>query len=151
MFQRRMLIVASRLQNANLHAPRLFSLSKKQQEEGQQDGQVGSTTATIGQSGGITERANKLGLRQTNAATSATIDFDTIAINLKNKSIKHKQSCINKIRRNFIYIAFLLYLLVGTLFYMYDKGNEVHGILAYYQAITIGFSVGLGTKDPDFM
>jgi hypothetical protein len=42
-------------------------------------------------------------------------------------------------------------LLVGTLFYMFDRGNEVHGILAYYQAITIGFSVGLGTKDPDFM
>jgi len=75
-----MLIVASRLQNANLHAPRLFSLSKKQQEEeGQptQQQQDGSTTATIGQSGGITE-----------------VDFDTIAINLKNKSIKHKQSCV---------------------------------------------------------
>jgi hypothetical protein len=148
MFQRRMLIVASRLQNANLHAPRLFSLSKKQQEEeGQptQQQQDGSTTATIGQSGGITERINKLGAR------TNVVDFDTIAINLKNKSIKHKQSCINKIRRNFIYIAFLLYLLVGTLFYMFDRGNEVHGILAYYQAITIGFSVGLGTKDPDFM
>lgn len=48
-------------------------------------------------------------------------------------------------------MAFLLYLAAGTLFYAYDPGNEVYGILAYYQAITIGFSVGLGTKDPNFL
>jgi hypothetical protein len=104
----------------------------------QQDG----STTTIGHSGGITERINNV---------SATLDFDTIALNLKNKSIQKSQSCMDKLRRNFIYVAFVLYLLVGTLFYMYDPGNEVHGILAYYQAITIGFSVGLGTKDPAFM
>jgi hypothetical protein len=142
MFQRRMLLVASRLQNANLTAPKLFSLKKDNEEPIPPPQQQDGSTTTIGHSGGITERINNV---------SATLDFDTIALNLKNKSIQKSQSCMDKLRRNFIYVAFVLYLLVGTLFYMYDPGNEVHGILAYYQAITIGFSVGLGTKDPAFM
>mmetsp|Transcript_39144 Transcript_39144/g.57756 ORF Transcript_39144/g.57756 Transcript_39144/m.57756 type:complete len:508 (-) Transcript_39144:6-1529(-) len=131
MFQRRMILVANRLPNAQLKAPQLFS--KKKQQQQQQQEQPPATTSNNG---------------------DTTTDFDAIALNLRNKSRsshQRTQSCLNKIRRNFIYVAFVLYLLVGTLFYMYDPGNEVHGVLAYYQAITIGFSVGLGTKDPTFV
>mmetsp|Transcript_5987 Transcript_5987/g.12734 ORF Transcript_5987/g.12734 Transcript_5987/m.12734 type:complete len:528 (+) Transcript_5987:176-1759(+) len=149
MIQRRMILVASRLPNAQLKAPQLFSKKKQQQEQPPATPSTDGDTTTIEQGGGIsTERRNNFSRQQ------ATKDFDTIALNLRKKSRsshQRTQSCLNKIRRNFIYVAFFLYLLVGTLFYMYDPGNEVHGVLAYYQAITIGFSVGLGTKDPTFV
>ena len=113
------------------------------QQDAQQ--QQGESSTVVDQGGErVTERIYNNYGRQVS-------DFDTIAHSLKNKSIRHRQTLLAKIQRNFIYIAFVVYLLIGTLFYMYDPGNEVHGILAYYQAITIGFSVGLGTKDPTFV
>ena len=149
MFQRRMIQVASRLQNTQLHAPQLFSSQKKQQQpDHPQHGDAQGDATAIGQGGDgaiATERISNFSRQQ------AKIEFDTIALNLRNKSLTHRRTFFNKIRQHFIYWVFLLYLLAGTLFYMFDPGNEVHGILAYYQAITIGFSVGLGTKDPSFL
>ena len=142
MFQRRMLIVASRLQNTQLSAPKLFSFTNKEQQEQQQN------NVEEGMSNHNQRGVNHDGRRGGG-------DFDTLAMSLRNitrrKERQRRQSLLNKLRQNIIYIAFLLYLFIGILFYMYDPGNEVRGILAYYQAITIGFSVGLGTKDPDFV
>jgi hypothetical protein len=140
-----MLIVASRLQNAQLSAPKLFSMNKRDDPQQDAQQQQGESSTIVDQGGErVIERIYNNYGRQVS-------DFDTIAHNLKNKSIRHRQTFLAKIRRHFIYIAFVVYLLIGTLFYMYDPGNEVHGILAYYQAITIGFSVGVGTKDPTFV
>ena len=163
MFQRRMIIVANRLQNTQLHAPQLFSRKKKQQQQPptnenqpptfqHNDAQDDSANIELGDADGgaiTTERINNF----SSPHQQTKIDFDTIALNLRKKSLNRQrtQSFLNKIRRHFIYVVFVLYLLVGTLFYMYDPGNEVDGVLAYYQAITIGFSVGLGTKDPEFL
>ena len=151
MFQRRMIQVASRLQNAQLSSPQLFS-RKQQRADPQQDGEQEGDTTTIGWGDGATERINNVSDQQ------SKIDFNTIALNLRNRSLKKHQRrqsirFLKNIRRKnyFIYVVFLLYLAAGTLFYAYDPGNEVYGILAYYQAITIGFSVGLGTKDPNFL
>jgi len=156
MFQRRMLMVASRLQNTQLHAPKLFSFNDKEQQQQQQQQQgsaqeqqqnnVEEGMPNHNQRGGSGNRNNHGGRRGGG-------DFDTLAMSLRNitRRKERRQSLLNKLRQNMIYVAFLLYLLTGILFYMYDPGNEVRGILAYYQAITIGFSVGLGTKDPDFV
>ena len=141
MFQRRMLMVASRLQNTQLHAPKLFSFTNKQQQQQQQNN--------------VEEGMSNHNQRGVNHHGRRGGDFDTLAMSLRNitrrKERQRRQSLLIKLRQNIIYIVFLLYLLTGILFYMYDPGNEVRGILAYYQAITIGFSVGLGTKDPDFV
>jgi hypothetical protein len=147
-----MIQVASRLQNAQLSSPQLFS-RKQQRADPQQDGEQEGDTTTIGRGDGATERINNVSIDQ-----QSKIDFNTIALNLRNRSLKKHQRrqsirFLKNIRRKnyFIYVVFLLYLAAGTLFYAYDPGNEVYGILAYYQAITIGFSVGLGTKDPTFL
>ena len=142
MFQRRMIQVASRLQNTQLTAPKLFSSKKKQQQPDPQQGD--NTTIERGDGAITTERINNVSRQQTK------IDFNTIALNLRKKSLTNRR-LLDKLRQNFIYVVFVLYLVAGTLFYMFDPGNEVHGILAYYQAITIGFSVGLGTKNPNFV
>ena len=149
MFQRRMLMVASRLQNTQLSAPKLFSFTnKEQQQQGSAQEQQQQNNVEEGMSNHNQRGVNNHGRRGGD-------NFDTLAMSLRNitrrKERQRRQSILNKLRQNIIYIAFLLYLLIGILFYMYDPGNEVRGILAYYQAITIGFSVGLGTKDPDFV
>ena len=155
MFQRRMLMVASRLQNTQLSAPKLFSFTNKEQqqqdedsaqEQQQQQNNVEEGMSNLNQrGGGDSGNRNNHGRRRG--------DFDTLAMSLRNRTRKQqrRQSLLNKLRQNYIYVVFLLYLLTGILFYMYDPGNEMGVILAYYQAITIGFSVGLGTKDPDFV
>ena len=155
MFQRRMLMVASRLQNTQLSAPKLFSYTNKEQqqqdedsaqEQQQQQNNVEEGMSNLNQrGGGDSGNRNNHGRRRG--------DFDTLAMSLRNRTRKQqrRQSLLNKLRQNYIYVVFLLYLLTGILFYMYDPGNEMGVILAYYQAITIGFSVGLGTKDPDFV
>jgi hypothetical protein len=145
MFQRRMLMVASRLQNTQLHAPKLFPFTNKEQQ------QHGS--AQEQQQNNVEEGMSNHNQRGNHHGRKGGGDFDTLAMSLRNitRRKERRQSLLNKLRQNMIYIVFLLYLLTGILFYMYDPGNEVRGILAYYQAITIGFSVGLGTKDPDFV
>ena len=152
MFQRRMLMVASRLQNTQLHAPKLFSFTNKEQQQqgsAQEQQQQQQNNVEVRISNHNQQRNNHHGRRRNGD------NFDTLAMSLRNithrKERQRRQSILNKLRQNIIYIVFLLYLLTGILFYMYDPGNEVRGILAYYQAITIGFSVGLGTKDPDFV
>ena len=155
MFQRRMLMVASRLQNTQLSAPKLFSFTNKEQqqqqdsaqEQQQQQNNVEEGMSNLNQRGGGDGNRNNHGRRRRRG------DFDTLAMSLRNRTRKQqrRQSLLNKLRQNYIYVVFLLYLLTGILFYMYDPGNEMGVILAYYQAITIGFSVGLGTKDPDFV
>lgn len=151
MFQRRMLIVASRLQNTQLHAPKLFSFTKKEQQQQQQG------SAQEQQQNNVEEGMSNLNQRggsgnRNNHGRRGGGDFETLAMSLRNRTRRkdRRQSFLHKLRQNMIYVAFLLYLLTGILFYRYDPGNEVRGILAYYQAITIGFSVGLGTKNPDF-
>lgn len=148
MFQRRVLMVASRLQNTQLSAPKLFSFTNKEQQqdsaqEQQQQQQQNNVEEGISN---LNQRGNHHGRRRGG-------DFDTLALSLRNRTRKQhrRQSLLNKLRQNYIYVVFLLYLLTGILFYMNDPGNEMGVILAYYQAITIGFSVGLGTKDPDFL
>ncbi len=159
MFQRRMILVANRLQNSQLHAPQLFSKKKRQQQPtdenqtpaSQNDDDDDDVQGHTNEGAITTERINNI---RSIPQPTTKIDFDTIALHLRKKSLNHQQrtqSLLNKLRRHFIYVVFLLYLLVGTLFYMFDPNNAVHGILAYYQAITIGFSVGLGTKDPNFV
>jgi len=61
------------------------------------------------------------------------------------------RSILASLKHNDIYISFIIYIVIGTLFYTFDKGNELSGILGFYQSITIGYSVGLGSKDPNYL
>ena len=65
---------------------------------------------------------------------------------------------MKRVKRNSIHVAFVVYLLVGMGVYATDIRNTgalgsvaSRVIMGYYESITIGFSVGLGTKDPDYV
>ena len=173
-----MLIVVNRLQNAQLTTPKLFSSSKNKSEE---------SSAAIDNNGGggddvadeeniddfqeqvpSKQRISKIEEATTTASTaikskfldtqSALKDFDTLALQLRNKSLKTQRSCFQRLKRNGIHFAFVVYLLVGTTWYALDRKNKGMSstaaskfIMGYYESITIGFSVGLGTKDPDYV
>jgi hypothetical protein len=139
MFQRRMLIVASRLHNVQLCAPKIFQQQQLRQQ--QED-----ATNTVVEASLAPRQQQRL------AKTLSESDALAALCTKHKKSLQTQQlSLIAKIRKNFIYLAFLLYLLAGTLFYMFDPGNELPGVLAYFEAITIGFSVGLAPKDPNYL
>ena len=85
-----------------------------------------------------------------------TNPFDALA--LRKKADDAGRPILNLLRRYRSIISFIVYLLVGTLFYQFHPGNEAHtgqpppqGVLGFYQAITIGYSVGLGSKNPDYL
>ena len=186
MFQRRMLLVANQLQNTQLTAPKLFSSSKKKNQEesndddddnGNGDGggcdveDVDNAATDNSQTAIINNNAASAVGKATGSATITTIksklsaknpsipkDFDTAASQLLNKSLKHRNDCMKRVKRNSVHVAFVAYLLVGMGVYATDIRNTgalgsvaSRVIMGYYESITIGFSVGLGTKDPDYV
>lgn len=60
--------------------------------------------------------------------------------------------CLNSYRLS---ISFFVYLLVGSLFFDFNpgkgEGESPSGIDGYYQAITIGYSVGLAPRNPLYL
>eukprot|EP00804_Cyclotella_cryptica_P015481 CCRYP_003534-RB/>CCRYP_003534-RB protein AED:0.38 eAED:0.39 QI:0/0.75/0.8/1/0.75/0.6/5/448/492 len=50
-------------------------------------------------------------------------------------------------------LAFLLYLTIGTLYYDLSPANgvDIKGVLGFYQSISIGFSIGLSPRDPNYI
>ncbi|KAL7517529.1 hypothetical protein ACHAWX_002448 [Stephanocyclus meneghinianus] len=52
-----------------------------------------------------------------------------------------------------LHLAFLLYLTIGTVYFDYSPANgvDIKGVLGFYQAISIGFSIGLSPRDPDYI
>jgi len=184
MFQRRMLLVANQLQNTQLTAPKLFSSSKKKNQEesndddddnGNGDGgcdveDVDNAATDNSQTTIINNNTASAVGKATASATITTIksklsakptipkDFDTAASQLLNKSLKHRNDCMERVKRNSVHVAFVAYLLVGMGVYATDIRNTgalgsvaSRVIMGYYESITIGFSVGLGTKDPDYV
>ena len=172
MFQRRMILVANQLQNTQLTAPKLFSSSKtKNQEESNDNGGGGDGSGGVdvdNSQTAINNAASAVG-KATNSATTTIKsklsakppipkDFDAAASQLLNKSLKHRNDCMKRVKRNSIHVAFVAYLLVGMGVYATDIRNTgalgsvaSRVIMGYYESITIGFSVGLGTKDPDYV
>ena len=179
MFQRRMLLVANQLQNTQLTAPKLFSSSKKKNQEESNDGDdyggddYGGVedvvnAATDNSQTAINNAASAVGKATTSATTTIKSklsakppvpkDFDAAASQLLNSSLKHRNDCMKHVKRNSVHVAFVAYLLIGMGVYAMDKRNlGAYGsvgkrvIMGYYESITIGFSVGLGTKDPDYV
>ncbi len=146
MFQRRMLIVASRLQNATLTAPAIFSRNEINKESGQQQPPISAEENDEV----FTTGDNNANINQDSSLHKASLQFDILSIKLRNKTAAHSRPILAYLQHNFKYWSFILYLVVGTVFYMYDPGNGLTFVLAFYEAITIGYSVGLGTKDPDY-
>ena len=166
MFQRHMIIVANRLQNAQLTAPKLFSSSSRKKKKPDAEDVVvvdeeNNNSDDDSQNGGAAEaspneKATTGGIGDTIQAKLK--DYDTVAFELRIKSLKAHRSLLQYIKHNSIYLAFWVYLAVGTIFYStYDNKNGaantvgsrvIHG---YYESITIGFSVGLGTQDATYM
>lgn len=118
MFQRRMLLVASRLRNVQLSRPgqlrRASQTTPPQREEEQKH-----------------DHENL---------------FQSLRLSAESKRARAKA----RFQANFLYLSFGIYLLGGTLFYKFDRNNQLNGILAFYESITIGFSVGLSPKDPNY-
>ena len=179
-----MLLVANQLQNTQLTAPKLFSSSKKKNQEesndddddnGNGDGgcdveDVDNAATDNSQTTIINNNTASAVGKATASATITTIksklsakppipkDFDTAASQLLNKSLKHRNDCMERVKRNSVHVAFVAYLLVGMGVYATDIRNTgalgsvaSRVIMGYYESITIGFSVGLGTKDPDYV
>jgi hypothetical protein len=139
MFQRRMLLVANQLQNTQLTAPKLFSSSKKKNQEESNDDDNGNgdgggcdvedvdNAATDNSQTTILNNnaASSAVGKATASATITTIksklsakpsipkDFDTAASQLLNKSLKHRNDCMERVKRNSVHVAFVVYLLVG--------------------------------------
>ena len=173
MFQRRMLLVANQLQNTQLTAPKLFSSKKKNQEESNDADNGGDVedavnTVTDNSQTAINNATSAVGKATTSATTTiksklsakppAPKDFDAAASQLMNSSLKHRNDCMKRVKRNSVHVAFVAYLLIGMGVYATDIRNTgalgsvaSRVIMGYYESITIGFSVGLGTKDPDYV
>jgi hypothetical protein len=141
MFQRRMLLVANQLQDTQLTAPKLFSSTKKKNQEesnddddddnGNGDGgcdvkDVVNAATDNSQTTIINNNAAASAVgKATASATITTIksklsakptipkDFDTAASQLLNKSLKHRNDCMERVKRNSVHVAFVVYLLVG--------------------------------------
>ena len=156
MFQRRCLIVARRMQNAHLTAPNLSGPKRNEEERG------GADHDTEGEEGGasggdIDRRPGRNNNNLPRASSDEEVDTDALfrsltSIALKNETIEAETiSMTSRLRISMTYLSFFLYLFFGTLYYMYDPGNELDGMLAFYEAITTGFSVGLSPKDPDYV
>ena len=172
-----MLIVANQLQNTQLTAPKLFSSSKKKnQEESNDDNNGGDvedvvnaaadnfSQSAINNAASVVGKATASATKRLSATTSIKSklpkDFDAAASQLLNSSLKHRNDCMKRVKRNSVHVAFVVYLLIGVVAYATDKKNlgaHPYGsagtrvIMGYYESITIGFSVGLGTKDPDYV
>lgn len=170
MFQRRMILVANRLQNAQLTAPKLFSSSKKKSQaasdadddavdnNGDADAAAADEENVAQSSRSMIEKATTTASTAIKSSVSALKDFDTLAFQLRNKSLQTRRTFYQKLKRNAIHLSFLVYLAVGTTYYSFDRNNQgisnspaSHAIMGYYESITVGFSVGLGTKDPNYM
>ena len=169
MFQRRMILVANRLQNAQLTAPKLFSSKKKSQAAtGADDDAVDNNgdaaaadeenVAAEQSSRSMIEKATTTASTAIKSSVSALKDFDTLAFQLRNQSLQTRRNCYQKLKRNAIHVSFLVYLAVGTVYYSLDRHNQgiqntsgSHFIMGYYESMTVGFSVGLGNKDPNYM
>jgi hypothetical protein len=171
MFQRRMILVANRLQNAQLTAPKLFSSSKKKKQAASNadddavdnNGDAAAVAAdeenvAAQSSRSMIEKATTTASTAIKSSVSALKDFDTLAFQLRNKSLQTRRNFYQRLKRNAIHLSFLVYLAVGTAYYALDRNNQgmqntpgSHAIMGYYESITVGFSVGLGTKDPNYM
>ena len=164
-----MILVANRLQNAQLTAPKLFSSSKAATGADDDDAvdNNGDTAAAapvadeenVAQSSrSMIEKATTTASTAIKSSVSALKDFDTLAFQLRNKSLQTRRNCYQKLKRNAIHVSFLVYLAVGTAYYSLDRHNQgiqntsgSHFIMGYYESMTVGFSVGLGNKDPNYM
>ena len=178
-----MLLVANQLQNTQLTAPKLFSSSKKKNQEESNDDNNGAdvedvvnaaaaaaaaadnfSQSAINNAASVVGKATASATKRLSATTSIKSklpkDFDAAASQLLNSSLKHRNDCMKRVKRNSIHVAFVVYLLIGVVAYATDKKNlgaHPYGsvgtrvIMGYYESITIGFSVGLGTKDPDYV
>ena len=140
MFQRRMLLVANQLQNTQLTAPKLFSSSKKKnQEESNDDNNGGDvedavntaadnfSQSAINNAASVVGKATASATKRLSATTSITSklpkDFDAAASQLLNSSLKHRNDCMKRVKRNSVHVAFVVYLLIGVLAYATDKKN----------------------------
>ena len=140
MFQRRMILVANRRQNAQLTAPKLFSSKKKKQaaaSNADDDDAVdnnGDTAAapvadeenvaTAQSSRSMIEKATTTASTAIKSSVSALKDFDTLAFQLRNKSLQTRRNFYQRLKRNAIHLSFLVYLAVGTAYYSLDRNNQ---------------------------
>mmetsp|Transcript_23346 Transcript_23346/g.48796 ORF Transcript_23346/g.48796 Transcript_23346/m.48796 type:complete len:488 (-) Transcript_23346:81-1544(-) len=92
--------------------------------------------------------------RSTSISHNDISEFDALA--LRKKADTAGRPIWDFIKRRRSPLSFALYLSVGTVFYHYDEGNGAwvprpNAIHGFYEAVTIGYSVGLSPKNPDYL
>ena len=148
MFQRRMLLVANRLQNTQMTAPKLFSSSKKKKSDAasniaandvvadeeennfnnnnddpsqtnnnNNEGRQSMIKKVAADAGNIGSTIKSKAHATASAIRSSELkDFDTVAFELRTKSLKAHRTVMDRIKRNFIHFLFLVYFLILTSF-----------------------------------
>lgn len=132
MFQRRMIIVASQLRNAQLSPPQCFRRRKPHQQD-DEDERRPTIDAQLQSIRNLNKRKHRLSITEgLESATTSTIPI------------------LRCLKKNRMSLSFILYVVIGTLFYSLEHNNRQSAILGFYEAITIGYSVGLGPKDLNY-
>ncbi|KAL7469040.1 hypothetical protein ACHAXS_009283 [Conticribra weissflogii] len=90
----------------------------------------------------------------TNTSHRDLSEFD--ALSLRKKADTAGRPIWNFVKKRKSPLSFALYLSVGTVFYHYDEGNGAwvprpNAIHGFFEAVTIGYSVGLSPKNPDYL
>ena len=124
--------------------PKLFRHSHRQKQKGDEEG-------------GLEENSEDQLPLPPVSATSMEPDLTIIDGLALNKTKYDANNSSSLLRRYAHIISFFVYISVGTLFYDLHPGNGAYqgpspsGVLGFYEAITIGYSVGLSPKNPDYV
>ena len=148
MFQRRMILVASRLRNTQL-SPK-FTRTTKAANQTRDDNinEEGDYEETSTHRRSVDEQLQSICNVNSRRSIHETADLQ--------QQSKHILSTIctksiHVIKQNSMSISFVLYIALGTLFYTFvDDSNDLKSSHGFYQALSIGFSVGLSPRNANY-